>query len=146
MSLIYFPGLIYLSRTLCLKPTPCASMAMLIRWQFDSCDFVPQEEYDKWWVDMHIDSQLRCEEALCFNGRGESWIFFEHDNKVPYKIDLVRMFQQNLRTGRIRPIRRITVCNFSLEECYFARERLKRRRPVESVVEIRNQKQRKLRE
>jgi len=121
-------------------------MAMLIRWQFDSCDVVPQEAYDKWWMDMHIDSQIRCEEALCFCGRGESWIFFEHDNKVQYKIDLVRMFQQNLRTGRIRPIRRTTTCNFSLEECYFVRGRLKRRRPAEPVVEIRNQKQRRLRE
>ena len=121
-------------------------MALLIRWQFDSCDFVPQEEYDKWWLDMHIDSQLRCEEALCYCGRGESLIFFKHENKVPYKIDLVRMFQQNLRTGRIRPIRRTIVYNFCLEESYFVRGRLKRRRPAEPVVETRNQKQRKLRE
>ena len=121
-------------------------MAVLIRWQFDSCDSVQHEGYDKWWVDMHIDSQLQCEEALCFSGRGKSWIFFEHDNKVQYKIDLVRMFQQNLRTGRVRHIRRTTICNFSLEDVYFVRGRMKRRQPAEPVAEIRNQKQRKLRE
>ena len=129
-----------------LKPTPCATMAVLIRWQFDSCDFVPPEGYDKWWVDMHIDGQSRCEEALCFNGKGESCIVFKLDDKVQYKIDLVRMFQQNLETGRIRPIRRTITYGFSLESCYFEKGRLKRRRPAEPTAEPKYQKHRKLRE
>ena len=121
-------------------------MAVLIRWQFDSCDSVPHEGYDKWWVDMHINGQLLCEEALCSYGRGKPLVFFELDNKVQYKIDLVRMFQQNLRTGRIRPIRRTIMHGFSLKDCYFERGKLKRRRLVEPVAETRNQKHRRLRE
>ena len=117
-------------------------MALLVRWQFDSCDFTPLEEYDRWWVDMHIERQLLCEKALCYCGRGESLIFFRHENKIPYKIDLVWMFQQNLRTGRIRPIRRTIMYNSCLEESYFVRGRLKRRRPTEPVYEPGNREKR----
>ena len=60
-------------------------MAMLFRWQFDSCDSVPAEGYDKWWVDMHIDGQLQCEEALSFTGKGESCVVV--DNKKRYQVD-----------------------------------------------------------
>jgi hypothetical protein len=66
-------------------------MALLIRWQFDSCDFVPLEEYDRWWVDMHIESQLLCERALRYCGRGGFLIFFRHENRILYKIDLAQM-------------------------------------------------------
>jgi len=125
-------------------------MAVLIRWQFDSCNAIPHEGYDKWWEDMHIDGQLLCEEALCFCGVGKSLVFFETrssgGSRIQYKIDLVRMFQQNLRTGRIRPIRRTIMHGFSLKDCYFERGKLMKRRLVEPGTEARNQKHRRLRE
>ena len=125
-------------------------MAALIRWQFDSCNTIPHEGYDKWWEDMHIDGQLICEEALCFCGVGKSFVFFETSSsggsRIQYKIDLVRMFQQNLRTGRIRPIRRTVMEGFSLRECFFERGKLMKRRLGEFGTEPRNQKHRRLRE
>ena len=98
---------------------------------------------------MHIDGQLICEEALCFCGVGRSFVFYETfsgggGSRIQYKIDLVRMFQQNLRTGRIRPIRRTVMEGFSLRECFFERGKLMKRRLGEFGAEPRNQKHRRL--
>ena len=119
-------------------------MAMLIRWQFDSCDFVPAEGYDKWWIDMHIDGQLQCEEALSFTGKGESCVVV--DSKETYRVDLVKMTQQNLKTGRIRPIRRTVTLDFSIETHYFKDGRLRRIRSTDAPAEPKYQKLRRLRE
>ena len=116
-------------------------MAVLIRWQFDSCNYVPAEGYDKWWIDMHIDGQLQCEEALSFTGKGDSCVVV--DNKKRYQVDLVRMTQRNLETGRIRPIRRTTTANFSTETHYFKNGCLKRVQPAETPAESKCQKFRK---
>ena len=119
-------------------------MAMLIRWQFDSCDSVPPEGYDKWWIDMHIDGQMQCEEALSFTGRGESCIVV--DDKEKYRIDLVKMIQQNIKTGRSRPIRRTVTLDFSVETHFFDRGRLRKIRPTDPLAEPKHQKLRRLRE
>ena len=103
-------------------------MAQLVRWQFDNCGL---NDFDSWWVDMRIESQLMCEEALHYCGRRGSLIFFRHEDRILYKIDLVRMSQQNLHTGRVRMVRRIVVRNFCFEKNYFHRGELKRKRPVD---------------
>ena len=127
-----------------LKQTLCAPMAVLIRWQFDCCDYVPPEGFDKWWIDMHIDGQLQCEEALRYNGKGESCIVV--DDKEKYRVDLVRMVQQNLKTGRTRLIRRTITHDFSIETHYFEKGKMKKRRPADLLAEPKHQKLRKLRE
>ena len=118
-------------------------MAMLIRWQFDSCDFDPQEAYDRWWEDMHIESQLLCERAMRHCGRGGSLIFFWRDNKILYKIDLVEMIQQNLISGKVRPIRRTILYNFRPEESIFLNGKLKRKRPAVPAYEVQNKHHRR---
>lgn len=113
-------------------------MAMLIRWQYDGCNFIPPEGYDKWWTDMHINGQIQCEEALGFTGKGESCIVV--DNEERYRIDLVRMIQQNLRTGRTRPIRRTITLEFSVETHFFDKGRLRKRRSADPPFEPVQQK------
>ena len=118
-------------------------MAMLIRWQFDSCDFIPADGYDRWWTDMHLDGQLQCEEALSFSGKSNSNIIVGNEEK--YRIDLVKMTQQNLKTGKIRPIRRTIVMDFNTDIHYFERGRLKIRRSKDVATEP-NSKLRRLQE
>ena len=114
-------------------------MAMLIRWQFDGCNFVPAEGYDKWWTDMHIDGQMQCEEALGFTGKGQPCIVI--DNEEKYRIDLVRMIQQNMKTGRTRPIRRTITLDFSVDTHFFDdKGRLRKRRSADPPAEPGQQK------
>ncbi len=108
-------------------------MAMLIRWQYDGCNFIPSEGYDKWWTDMHINGQMQCEEALSFTGKGESCIVVENEEK--YRIDLVGMIQQNLKTGRTRLIRRTIILDFSVETHFFDKGRLRKRRSADPPTE-----------
>ena len=114
-------------------------MAQLVRWQFDNCK---PDDFDSWWMDMHIETQLLCEKALRYCGRGGSLLYFSHKDRVLYMIDLVRMVQQNLQTGRVRSVRRIVVHNFCLSENYFHRGELKRKRPVEPSKEPRHRDKR----
>ena len=116
-------------------------MAMLIRWQFDSCDSVPPEGFDKWWTDMHIDGQMQCERSLSFTGNGESCIVV--GDKVKYRVDLVRMIQLNLETGRIRLVRRTITLDFRVEDHFFDRGRLKKRRPADLLAGPQHQKLRR---
>ena len=104
-------------------------MAMLIRWQYDGCNFLPAEGYDKWWTDMHIDGQLQCERALGFTGKGEPCIVIDGEEK--YRVDIVRMTQQNTKTGRVRLIRRTITLNFSVHTHYFSEGRLRKKRSVD---------------
>ena len=104
-------------------------MAILIRWQYDGCNFVPAEGYDKWWTDMHIDGQLQCERALGFTGKGEPCMVIDGDKE--YRVDLVKMTQQNMKTGRIRPIRRTVTLNFSVHTHYFNEGRIRKRRAAD---------------
>ena len=113
-------------------------MATLVRWQYDGCNFVPAEGYDKWWTDMHIDGQMQCEEALSFTGKGEPCIVI--DNEEKYRVDLVRMIQRNMETGRIRPIRRTITLDFSVETHYFDKGRLRKRRSADPPSEPKQQK------
>ena len=119
-------------------------MAVLIRWQFDCCDYVPPEGFDKWWIDMHIDGQLQCEEALSYNGKGEACIVV--DDKDKYKVDLVKMVQMNLKAGRTRLVRRTATHDFSVDTHYLGQGKLKKRRPVHPSTEPKHQKLRKVRE
>ena len=116
------------------------AMALLIRWQFDNCK---QGDIDSWWKDMRIETQLLCERALQHSGRGGSLLYFNCENRVLYMIDIVLMIQQNLQTGRVRPLRRIVVQNFSLSENYFSRGELKWRRPMEPSKEFRHDRDRR---
>ena len=108
-------------------------MAMLIRWQFDSCNSIPPEGYDKWWTDMHINGQMQCEKALSFTGKGESCIVVEDEEK--YRVDLVEMIQLNLKTGRTRLIRRTILFDFSVGVHFFDKGRLRKRRPADPPSE-----------
>ncbi len=108
-------------------------MAMLIRWQFDSCNSIPPEGYDKWWTDMHINGQMQCEEALSFTGKGESCIVVENEEK--YRVDLVGMIQLNMKTGRTRLIRRTVLFDFNVEVHFFDNGRLRKRRLAETHPE-----------
>ena len=101
-------------------------MADLVRWQFDGCNRVPPEGYDKWWTDMNIVGQIKCEHALCIIGNGEQCSY--QDGKYKYIIDFVEMTQRNEETGRVRPIRRTITEGFDLETHYFQDGKLKRRR------------------
>lgn len=141
MSFIYFSGYSFLILIRNLKQTLCAPMAMLIRWQFDCCDFIPPEGFDKWWTDTHIDGQVQCEEALSYNGKGGSCIVVK--DKEEYRVDLVRMVQQNLKTGRTRPIRRTIVRDFSIATHYFENGKMRKRRPADRLAEPKHQKPRK---
>ena len=69
------------------------AMALLIRWQFDNCK---QGDLGSWWKDMRIETQLQCEHALQYTGRGGSLLYFTFENRVSYMIDLVLMTQQKL--------------------------------------------------
>ena len=90
---------------------------------------------------MHIDGQVQCEEALSYNGKGESCIIV--NDKEKYRVDLVRMVQQNIKTGRKRPIRRTIVRDFSIETHYFEGGKMKKRRPADLLAEPKHQKLRK---
>ena len=121
-----------------LKPTSLMpAMVQLIRWQFDNSN---PDAFDKWWIDMRIDTQLMCEKALQYCGRGGSLLYFSCENRVLYMIDLVLMIQQNLKTGRVRSVRRILIHNFSLSENYFHRGELKRKRPPDPDRDKRQRK------
>ena len=113
-------------------------MAMLIRWQFDSCDFDPQAAFDHWWKDMQIESQMMCERAICHCGRGGSLIYFWHGEESFYKIDLIRMTQQNLNSGKVRLIRRTVLHGFHPEESFFENGKLKRKQPAVPAREGQN--------
>ena len=115
-------------------------MVQLVRWQFDNCK---PDDFDSWWKDMRIETQLLCERALQHCGRGGSLLYFSCENRVLYMIDIVLMIQQNLQTGRVRPLRRIVVQKFSLSENYFSRGELKWRRPVEPPREFRHDRDRR---
>ena len=115
-------------------------MVQLIRWQFDNCK---PDDFDSWWIDMRIDTQLLCENALQYCGRGGSLLYFSCENRVLYMIDLVLMIQQHLKTGRMRSVRRIVVHNFSLSENYFHRGELERKRPLDPPKESRHNRDRR---
>ena len=110
-------------------------MAMLVRWQFDSCDFDPQAAFDRWWKDMQIESQMMCEKAISHCGRGGSLIYCWHGEKSFYKIDLIRMTQQNLNSGTVRLIRRTTLQDFHPEKSIFENGKLKRKEPAAPAKE-----------
>ena len=118
-------------------------MAMLLRWQFDSCDYDPQAAFEHWWEDMHIESQLLCERAIRHCGRGRSLIFSWHGDEILYKIDLVRMTQQNLISGKVRLIRRTILHDFHPEESFFENGRLKRKQPAVPAKEGQNKHHRR---
>ena len=100
-------------------------MAVLIRWQYDGCNRIPPEGYDKWWTDMHIDGQLQCEHALSYTGKGQPCVVI--DGNKEYHIDLLRMTQRNCETGRVRPIRRTVTPEFDIRTHYFSEGRLRKR-------------------
>ena len=100
-------------------------MAILIRWQFDGCNRIPPEGYDKWWTDMDIEGQLQCEHALSYTGKGQPCVVIDGDTE--YHVDLARMTQRNCKTGRVRPIRRTTMEDFDIRIHYFHDGRLRRR-------------------
>ena len=112
-------------------------MADLVRWQFDSCNRVPPEGYDKWWTDMNIVGQIRCEHALCIIGNGQPCTY--EDEKYKYIIDFVEMTQRNEETGRVRQIRRTVTQGFDVRTHYFHDGKLRRRpmptpdRPLEPM-------------
>ena len=56
----------------------------------------------EWWMDMHIDVQLRCELALS-QSRSTFQVRYKHTD---YLIDIEGMTQLNLQSGTIRRIRR----------------------------------------
>ena len=105
-------------------------MAMLVRWQFNSCIFDPQSAFDRWWMDMQIELQEECEKTISQGGIGKSLIYWWHGEKRLYKIDLIRMTQENLNSGTVRLIRRTTLLNFYPEKSKFVKGRLKRDWPV----------------
>ena len=113
------------------------AMVQLIRWQFDNSN---PDAFDKWWIDMRIDTQLMCEKALQYCGRGGPLLYFSCDNRVLYKIDLILMVQQNLKTGRMRSVRRIVIQDFNLAEDWFQRGELKRKRPPDPDRDKRQRK------
>ena len=113
-------------------------MAMLLRWQFDSCDFDPQAAFEHWWEDMHIESQLLCERALRHSGTGGALIFYWRGDEILYKIDLVRMTQQNFISGKVRLIRWTILHSFRPEESFFENGRLKRKQPAVPAKERQN--------
>ena len=116
------------------------AMALLVRWQFDSCQ---QGDINSWWKDMRIETQLQCERALQYTGRGESFLYFSYENRTSYMIDLVLMTQQNLQTGCVRPLRRVEVQNFSCSENYFWKGELKWNRRSEPSKESRRDRDRR---
>ena len=78
-------------------------MALLVvKWIFNAADRVD----DIWWKEMGIGAQMMCEHYLQASHHGDSKIYFCHKRAI-YVIDLVKMTQQNLSTGRLRHIRRI---------------------------------------
>ena len=78
------------------------AMAYLVKWTFNAANRVE----DVWWKEMSIEAQILCEELLQTTHRGDSKVYFCHKRAL-YAIDLVKMTQQNLSTGRVRRIRRI---------------------------------------
>ena len=135
------------------------AMVLLIRWQFDNCK---PGDLDSWWKDMRIETQLLCERALQYSGRGGSLLYFNYEEQAMYMIDIVLMIQRNLRTGRVRPLRRVEVQNFSFTgNCFYGytlpepactslrevqkdwREEHKWRRPLEPPREYRRDRDRR---
>jgi hypothetical protein len=78
------------------------AMAFLVKWTFNAANRVE----DVWWKEMVIGAQLLCEHYLQASHHGDSKIYFNHERTL-YVIDLVKMTQQNLSTGRLRHIRRV---------------------------------------
>ena len=116
------------------------AMVLLIRWQFDNCK---PGDLDSWWKDMRIETQLLCERALQYSGRGGSLLYFNYEDQVMYMINIVLMIQRNLRTGRVRPLRRVEVQNFSVSENYFWKGELKWNRRPEPPRESRRDRDRR---
>jgi hypothetical protein len=76
-------------------------MSSLVKWMFNAA----KQTEEVWWKEMTIEAQILCEQHLQSTHRGNSKIHFCH-KQVLYSIDLSSMIQQNLTTGRLRPIRR----------------------------------------
>ena len=79
-------------------------MASLVRWNFNASN----QAGDVWWREMSLEAQLLCEKYLQTTHRGDSKVHFCH-RQILYAIDLTRMTQQNLSTGRLRHIQRSEV-------------------------------------
>ena len=74
----------------------------MVKWTFNAANRVD----DVWWKEMGIGAQLLCEHYLQSSHHGDSKIYFCH-RRALYVIDLVRMTQQNLSTGKLRQIQRV---------------------------------------
>ena len=74
----------------------------MIKWTFNAANAVN----DVWWREMGISAQLLCEHYLQSCHHGDSKIYYYH-KRVMYVVDLVKMTQQNLSTGKLRQIQRI---------------------------------------
>ena len=74
----------------------------MVKWIFNAANRVD----DVWWKEMGISAQLLCEHYLQSSHHGDSKIYFVHKRAL-YVIDLVKMTQQNLSTGKLRQIRRV---------------------------------------
>ena len=91
-------------------------MVVMILWQV--ADSRISSTKDKWWLDMRIETQLLCEQAIRRSSRGDSKIYFHYEYQILYCIDLVNMTQQNLRSGTTRQLRRLEVINFCIKGSY----------------------------
>ena len=92
----------------------------MILWQFDiSAPATRDATRDSWWLDMKIETQMLCEQALRYSGRGSPKIYFHYEHQIMYCIDIVSMTQQNLCSGRTRQLRKIEVLNFHVRDGYF---------------------------
>ena len=79
-------------------------MSSLVKWTFNAAD----RTGDVWWKDMNLEAQVLCEKYLQATHRGDSKVHFCH-RQILYAIDLARMTQQNLTTGKLRHIQQIEV-------------------------------------
>ena len=79
-------------------------MSSLVRWNFNAAN----QTGDVWWKEMSLEAQMLCEKYLQTTHRGDSKVHFCH-RQILYAIDLARMTQQNLSTGKLRHIQRSEV-------------------------------------
>ena len=70
-------------------------MVQLIRWQFDNCK---PDDFDSWWKDMRIETQLLCERALQLCGRGGSLLYFSCDRIWPTTINFSLCWRFDIQT------------------------------------------------
>ena len=65
------------------------AMVLMILWQ--AADSRGSSAKDKWWLDMRIETQLLCEQAIRRFSRGDSKIYFHYEDQVMCCIDIVKM-------------------------------------------------------